>query len=80
MGHCASMLGHGMVVYGGIFGEENRVIDDIALFDMITRQWTRIKISKSSRSIIGPLAYFSMTHVCERKIPISSFESRLMWI
>ena len=58
-----------MVVYGGIFGEENRVIDDIAFFDLEVREWTRIKLTKSSRSVIGPIAYFTMTLVLERGIP-----------
>ena len=69
MGHSAAMLGHAMVVYGGIYGEENRVIDDLALFDMHSKQWARLKLSKTSPSTIGPIAYHTMTAVNEKGIP-----------
>lgn len=37
MGHGAAILGHGMLIYGGIYGEDNRVLSDMAMFDLISK-------------------------------------------
>ena len=37
MGHAASILGHAMIIHGGIYGEDNKVLDDFAMFDMISK-------------------------------------------
>ena len=34
MGHSCAMIGSGMIVYGGIYGEDKRILDDFGLFDM----------------------------------------------
>ncbi|CDW73789.1 kelch motif family protein [Stylonychia lemnae] len=80
MGHAAAILGHAMVIQGGIYGEDNKFLDDFAMFDMISKQWSRIKQSKSSQSVIGCLAYHTMTTAFELEIPRLTMDSRLMWI
>ena len=81
MGHGAAMLGHGMLVYGGIYGEDNKVLDDMCMFDMISKSWAKIKLNKSSHNnCIGQLTYHTMTTCFELGIPKNTYESRLMWI
>eukprot|EP00347_Sterkiella_histriomuscorum_P019474 403341497 len=80
MGHGCAVIGHAMLIYGGVYGEDNnRILDDIAMFDLISRQWAKIKMLKTCSTVIGPLAYHTMTTVFEYGIPHATFESRLMW-
>ena len=37
MGHAAAIIGHAMIVHGGIYGEDNKVLDDFAMFDLISK-------------------------------------------
>jgi hypothetical protein len=54
-----------LVVYGGIFGEGNKVLDDFALFDITQRSWMKMKLDKHCKTVIGPLAYHTMTTIVE---------------
>ena len=47
MGHASAMLGNSMIVMGGIYGEDNKVLDDYAAFDLTIMNWVRIKKLKT---------------------------------
>ncbi len=47
MGHSAAIIGHAMFIYGGIYGEENKVLEEPGLFDFLNMNWARISHCKS---------------------------------
>lgn len=66
MGHGAQFLGNCLMVFGGIYGEENKVLDDFAAYDITLNLWINIKQPKANvKNFIGPLSYHSLTLVLE---------------
>lgn len=64
--HCAAIYGGCYVVHGGLYGEDNRVLEDFALYDIALGMWVRFKQPKKSKEqngLIGPRCYHTMTSV-----------------
>lgn len=80
MGHGADLIGCALIVYGGIYGEDNEILDDFSGFDVDARMWIRVKARYNSKKEIGPLAYHAMTTVLEPGTPYGTSESRFMWL
>ncbi len=34
MGHSSAVIGNTLITYGGIYGEDNKTLDDFAAFDL----------------------------------------------
>lgn len=43
MGHGADLIGSVLIVYGGVYGEDNEMLDDFCSFDIEARLWVRVK-------------------------------------
>lgn len=69
-----------MLIYGGVYGEDNRVLDDMVMFDMQSRSWAKIKQLKANTTVIGALAYHSMTSAFEKGLSLPVLDSKLLWI
>jgi hypothetical protein len=78
-----------MLVHGGVFGEENQILDDFCTYDIGIRTWIQCKQPKDNRDVkIGPRAYHSMVcYVNTSQYPTSHYpnsdqilSSRLVWL
>lgn len=80
MGHGADLIGCILIVYGGIYGEDNKILDDFAAFDIDLKLWIKVKaryydatknisnglsILENSKKQMGPLMYHAMTSILE---------------
>lgn len=43
MSHASAILGNILFLYGGLYGEENFILDDLAVYDMGIRMWIAVK-------------------------------------
>lgn len=42
MGHCAQFIGCCLIIYGGLYGEDNKMLDDFGCYDIMLGCWIRI--------------------------------------
>jgi hypothetical protein len=87
MGHGGDLIGSALIVYGGIYGEDNEILNDFAGFDIDAKLWLKVKARyyegitlTVSKKPLGPLAYHAMTSVLEPGTPYGIKDSRFMWI
>ena len=80
--HAAEIYGGCLVVQGGLYCEDNRVLDDFALYDIALGMWIEFKQPKLNRAahFLGPRSYHSMTSVQDPNISLGTRNSRLMWL
>jgi hypothetical protein len=81
MSHTAGIYGGCLVVHGGYSGQEDNVLDDIALFDISIGKWIIAKQPKNNKkdAYISARYNHTMTVVQDPHIP-SEYKNRMMWI
>lgn len=47
LGHSSAIIGNTMIIMGGIYGEDNKVLDDTVALDLTMMNWIKIKKLKS---------------------------------
>jgi hypothetical protein len=79
--HVAGIYGGCYIVHGGIYGEDNRILEDFAMYDFTMGMWGIFKQSKKNKEkcIIGPRFCHTMTSVVDYAIDIKKRNSRIMW-
>lgn len=80
--HAAEIYGGCLVVHGGLYGEDNRALDDFALYDIAMGMWIRFKEPKRSRqrNTIGARCFHTMTAVQEIRVSYQKRNTRVMWL
>jgi len=81
MSHAAAILGNCLIVHGGIYGEDNKMLDDMNLYDFGLKMWIDYKQPKSNRAVkLGVRAMHTMTYIGDPTISPDVRWTRLQWV
>ena len=80
--HAAGVYGGCLLIHGGLYGEDNRVLSDFAMFDIALGRWIKCKQPKRLRGNdgLGPRCMHTMTVVQEPNVSFRKRNSRIMWL